>query len=111
MKSVRKPGLSIRQLLKQATRFRNVSFSACSPYSYPLILFVVNVSGQGGWFGFAHQKFRVRGPNGANDECVEVTHNSSLYAMWFCFVRRFNRLFSSRFPDRRRSDPSFRTEP
>ena len=78
MKSVRRPGFSIRQLLKQANRFRNLSLLLLALLiATPLILFVVNVSGQGGGSALLISEFRVRGPNGANDEYIEVYNNSS----------------------------------
>lgn len=73
MKSVRKPGFSIRHLLKQANRFRNLSLLLLALLiATALILFVVNVSGQGGGSALLISEFRVRGPNGANDEYIEV---------------------------------------
>lgn len=42
----------------------------------PLIVFVVKVSGQSG-APLLISEFRVRGPNGANDEFVEIYNNSN----------------------------------
>ena len=43
----------------------------------PLVVFVVKVTGQAGSAPLLISEFRVRGPNGANDEFVEVYNNSS----------------------------------
>jgi hypothetical protein len=61
----------LSQLLKQASiRFRNVTLLLLLALliATPLVLFVVNVSGQSGGSALLISEFRVRGPNGANDE-------------------------------------------
>ena len=74
----RTPGLHVHQLLKQAsTRFRNVTLLLLALLiATPLVLFVVNVSGQSGGSALLISEFRVRGPNGANDEFIEIYNNS-----------------------------------
>ena len=78
LKRFRNPGLDVPQLLKQATHFRNISLLLLALLvATPLIWFGVNVSGQSGGAPLLISEFRVRGPNGANDEFVEVYNNSN----------------------------------
>ena len=75
-----KPGrrLNARQLLTRATRsFSSVTLLVLALLIVtPLIVFVVKVSGQSGGSALLISEFRVRGPNGANDEFVEIYNNS-----------------------------------
>jgi hypothetical protein len=75
----RKPGSNARQLLaKTASRFSRASLLLLVLLLVtPLIVFVVKVSGQGAGSPLLISEFRVRGPNGANDEFVEVYNNSN----------------------------------
>ncbi|HKR21568.1 MAG TPA: thrombospondin type 3 repeat-containing protein, partial [Pyrinomonadaceae bacterium] len=75
-----KPGrrLNARQLLtKAACSFSSVTLLVLALLIVtPLIVFVVKVSGQSGGSALLISEFRVRGPNGANDEFVEIYNNS-----------------------------------
>ena len=64
-------------LAKVTSRFGSVSLLLLALLIVtPLIVFVVKVSGQSG-SALLISEFRVRGPNGANDEFVEVYNNSN----------------------------------
>ncbi len=77
LKSLANPRFHIRQLLQQANRFRNLALLLLALLiSTPLIMFVARVSGQSGGSALLISEFRVRGPNGANDEFIEVYNNS-----------------------------------
>jgi hypothetical protein len=77
--SDRKPTSNFRQRLARAlTRLNTASFLLLSLLIVaPLIVFVVKVTGQSGGSPLLISEFRVRGPNGANDEFVEIYNNSS----------------------------------
>lgn len=75
LKLARKLYLNLRQLFANA-RFSLVFLSILALLIVtPLIVFVVKVTGQSG-SALLISEFRVRGPNGANDEFVEIYNNS-----------------------------------
>ena len=81
MKSLKseRPTLNFRQSLARViSRLNTASFLLLSLLIVtPLIVFVVKVTGQSDGSPLLISEFRVRGPNGANDEFIEVYNNSS----------------------------------
>ena len=75
----RKPGFNACQLFaKSNSFFGKATFLLLALLIVtPVIVFVVKVSGQSGGSPLLISEFRVRGPNGANDEFVEVYNNSN----------------------------------
>ena len=72
----RNPLLNCCQLVLK-NRFNSAAFLLVALLIVtPLIVFVVRVTGQSG-SALLISEFRVRGPNGANDEFVEIYNNSS----------------------------------
>jgi hypothetical protein len=79
LESFANPRCHFHQLLKRANRFRNTALLLLALLlTTPLILFVVSVRGQGGGSPLLISEFRVRGPNGANDEFIEIYNNSGI---------------------------------
>lgn len=73
--------LNARHLLtKLPTRFSKVTLLLIAfMLVTPLILFVAKVSGQSGGSALIISEFRVRGPNGANDEFIELYNNTDSF--------------------------------
>lgn len=70
------PGFSARLLAKPLARFNKTFLLLLALLLVvPSIVFVVKVSGQSGG-SLLISEFRVRGPNGANDEFIEIYNNS-----------------------------------
>ena len=78
LESERKPTLNFcPSLATKISRLHVASFLLLSLLIVtPLIVFVVNVTGQTG-SALLISEFRVRGPNGANDEFIEIYNNSN----------------------------------
>src|SRR5687768_8543965 len=74
----RKPDFHVYQLLAKAvTPLGSTSLLLALLLVTPLIVFVVKVSGQSGSSPLLISEFRFRGPNGANDEFIEIYNNSN----------------------------------
>ena len=78
IKIARKPFSNPCQLLaKASSRLNSTAFLVFALLIVtPLIVFVVRVTGQSG-SALLISEFRVRGPNGANDEFIEIYNNSN----------------------------------
>ena len=79
LKLEKKPGSNPLQSLAKTKRiFGNTTLLLLALLIVtPAIVFVVKVSGQSGGSPLIISEFRVRGPNGANDEFVEIYNNSN----------------------------------
>lgn len=79
LKLVRKPDFSVRELAAKATNAlsRTSLLLLALLIVTPLVVFVAKVTGQSGGSPLLIDEFRVRGPNGANDEFIEIYNNSN----------------------------------
>jgi len=78
LKLKRSTGFTLRQCIaKASSRFSGASLLVLALLIVtPVIVFVVKVSGQSG-SALLISEFRLRGPNGANDEFIEIYNNAN----------------------------------